>query len=62
MRAQSVVDKENVETLNIEGNAMASQQNIKSAEKTYESFLNFMKWGTIVSVGLGALVVILISS
>ncbi|MGK2909471.1 MAG: aa3-type cytochrome c oxidase subunit IV [Sphingobium sp.] len=44
---------------------MASEtnvKNIKSAEQTYSSFLNFMKWGTIVSVGLAALVVILIST
>lgn len=41
---------------------MAAQGDVKSAEKTYSSFLNFMKWGTIVSVGLTALVVLLIAS
>ncbi|MDX3909155.1 MAG: aa3-type cytochrome c oxidase subunit IV [Sphingobium sp.] len=41
---------------------MASEGNIKNAEKTYVSFLNFMKWGTIVSIGLTAVVVLLIST
>lgn len=41
---------------------MASEGNFKNAENTYSSFLGFMKWGTIVSVGLAALVVILIAT
>ncbi|RVT42173.1 aa3-type cytochrome c oxidase subunit IV [Sphingobium algorifonticola] len=41
---------------------MAAHGDIKTAEKTYSAFLNFMKWGTIVSVGLTALVVLLIAS
>ncbi|AUW57217.1 hypothetical protein C1T17_03040 [Sphingobium sp. SCG-1] len=41
---------------------MASEGNIKNAEQTYSSFLSFMKWGTIVSVGLAAVVVLLIST
>ncbi|MDO7834307.1 aa3-type cytochrome c oxidase subunit IV [Sphingobium sp. HBC34] len=40
---------------------MASD-NIKSAMQTYGSFVGFVKWGTIVSVALAALVVLLIST
>lgn len=41
---------------------MASEGNIKTAEQTYSKFLNFMKWGTIVSIGLAAVVVLLIAT
>lgn len=41
---------------------MAQGGDIKNATKTYEGFLTFIKWGTIVSLALGALVVLLISS
>ena len=44
------------------GKIMASDSRHKDEVKTYEGFLAFMKWGTIVSLGLGALVVLLISS
>ena len=33
-----------------------------SEVKTYEGFLSMMKWGTIIALGLGAIVVLLISS
>ncbi|MBZ9650147.1 MULTISPECIES: aa3-type cytochrome c oxidase subunit IV [Sphingomonadaceae] len=35
---------------------------MKAANATYGSFVGFVKWGTIVSVALAALVVLLISS
>ena len=41
---------------------MASEGNINAASKTYSSFVGLMKWGTIVSVALGAFVVLLIAS
>ncbi|KQN10013.1 cytochrome C oxidase subunit IV [Sphingobium sp. Leaf26] len=41
---------------------MASEGNMKAANQTYGSFIGFVKWGTIVSVALAALVVLLISS
>jgi hypothetical protein len=37
-------------------------QDMKSATQTYEGFITFMKWGTIISLAVGALVVLLISS
>lgn len=40
---------------------MASDGNITAAEQTYAGFVGFVKWGTIVSVALAALVVLLIS-
>ena len=47
---------------NARGPDMASDGNIKSAAKTYESFIGVMKWGTIASVAVAAIVVLLISS
>lgn len=41
---------------------MAPNGDFKGAEKTYSGFLVFMKWGTIVSVVLGAIVVVLIAT
>ncbi|SEI73283.1 aa3 type cytochrome c oxidase subunit IV [Sphingobium sp. AP50] len=41
---------------------MASDGNMKAADQTYASFVGFVKWGTIVSVALAALVVLLIST
>lgn len=41
---------------------MASDGNIKSAAKTYESFIGIMKWGTIATIAVAAIVVLLISS
>ena len=41
---------------------MASEGNMKASNQTYDSFIGFVKWGTIVSVALAALVVLLISS
>ncbi|QUT04497.1 aa3-type cytochrome c oxidase subunit IV [Sphingobium phenoxybenzoativorans] len=35
---------------------------MKSANQTYEGFIGFMKWGTIASLVVGAIVVLLISS
>lgn len=36
--------------------------NMKSAAQTYEGFVALMKWGTIASIGVTAIVVLLISS
>ncbi|MEJ7925547.1 aa3-type cytochrome c oxidase subunit IV [Sphingobium sp. AN641] len=40
---------------------MAGDANMKSATQTYSGFVSVMKWGTIVSVAVAALVVLLIS-
>lgn len=40
---------------------MASEGNLKAAQDTYAGFLNFMKWGTIASVAVAAIVILLIS-
>lgn len=40
---------------------MASGDNIKSATATYGGFLVLLKWGTIISAILAAIVVILIA-
>ena len=40
---------------------MADKPDLKSAEQTYSSFLGLMKWGTAASIGVAALVVILIA-
>lgn len=41
---------------------MASEGNMKSATQTYEGFVSIMKWGTIASAVVAALVVVLIAS
>jgi hypothetical protein len=41
---------------------MAGQNDIKAAEATYSGFLGLMKWGTILSLLTGAVVVLLIAS
>lgn len=41
---------------------MASEGNMKSATQTYSGFVSVMKWGTIASVAVAAVVVLLISS
>ncbi len=41
---------------------MAAKGDMVEAEKTYSGFVGLMKWGTIASVLVAALVVILISS
>jgi hypothetical protein len=40
---------------------MAGDGNLKSANQTYAGFVGVMKWGTIASLAVGALVVLLIS-
>jgi hypothetical protein len=40
---------------------MASDGDLKNEMKTYESFLSILKWGTIISFGIAALVVFLIA-
>ncbi|MBK5264641.1 MAG: aa3-type cytochrome c oxidase subunit IV [Alphaproteobacteria bacterium] len=40
---------------------MASNSDMKNEMKTYESFISFFKWGTIISFGIAALVVFLIA-
>ena len=41
---------------------MAGNQDMKSAEQTYTSFLGLMKWGTAASIAVTALVVFLLAS
>ncbi|WP_022683047.1 aa3-type cytochrome c oxidase subunit IV [Sphingobium bisphenolivorans] len=41
---------------------MASEGNMDSANQTYAGFVSLVKWGTIASVALAALVVLLIAS
>lgn len=40
---------------------MASQMDMKAAEKTYQGFLGLVKWGSIATAAVTALVIILIS-
>ncbi len=40
---------------------MTPEGHLRQEVKTYHGFLAFMKWGGIVSFGLGAIVVLLIS-
>lgn len=41
---------------------MASESNMKSANQTYAGFTSVMKWGTVATIIVAALVVLLISS
>lgn len=41
---------------------MASNENMKAASQTYEGFVGLMKWGTVASVAVAAIVVLLIAS
>ncbi|EXS71954.1 aa3-type cytochrome c oxidase subunit IV [Sphingobium sp. Ant17] len=41
---------------------MTKDGNIKDATQTYSGFVGLMKWGTIASVAVAAIVVLLISS
>ena len=41
---------------------MASNGNMKSANQTYHSFVGLMKWSTIASVAVAAVVVLLIAT
>lgn len=41
---------------------MASNGNMKNAEQTYSGFVGLMKWGTIASVAVAAVVVLLIAT
>jgi hypothetical protein len=40
---------------------MTPEGHLKQEVQTYHGFLNFMKWGAIVSFALGAIVVLLIA-
>lgn len=40
---------------------MSSGMDYKSATQTYSGFISVMKWGTIASIAVGALVVLLIA-
>ena len=40
---------------------MAGGNDMKQAEGTYGGFLGLMKWGTIASFGVAALVILIIS-
>ncbi len=44
-----------------EGLTMASNEVPKAAQGTYDGFITLMKWGTIASLIVGALVVLIIS-
>lgn len=41
---------------------MSEQNNLSEANETYAGFLTFLKWGTIVSVAVTALVVLIIAT
>ena len=41
---------------------MAGNQDLKSAEQTYSGFLGLMKWGTVATIIIVALVVYLLAS
>jgi len=41
---------------------MTNDGNMKDATETYTGFVGLMKWGTIASVAVAAIVVLLISS
>lgn len=41
---------------------MAPSSDMNTATKTYAGFVTFIKWGTIISFGLGAVVVLLIAT
>ncbi|MBK6706388.1 MAG: aa3-type cytochrome c oxidase subunit IV [Sphingomonadales bacterium] len=40
---------------------MAGNQDIRDASETYSGFLSLLKWGTIVTVAVTALVVLIIA-
>lgn len=40
---------------------MASQMDMKAAEQTYKGFLALVKWGSVATAAVTALVIILIS-
>ncbi|RVQ65458.1 aa3-type cytochrome c oxidase subunit IV [Croceicoccus ponticola] len=40
---------------------MATENNMKAARSTYESFIQMAKWGTIVCAIIAAIVVMIIS-
>lgn len=40
---------------------MAGNQDMKSAEQTYSGFLGLMKWGTVATIAVTVLVVVLIA-
>ncbi|MBP6379821.1 MAG: aa3-type cytochrome c oxidase subunit IV [Sphingorhabdus sp.] len=40
---------------------MAGNQDMRAASETYSGFLSLLKWGTIVSVAVAALVVLIIA-
>lgn len=50
------------QTQAVKGTDMASEGNMESANQTYAGFVSLVKWGTIASVILAAIVVLLISS
>jgi Bacterial aa3 type cytochrome c oxidase subunit IV len=41
---------------------MTGQNDFNAAQQTYSGFLSFMKWGTVASLAVSALVVLLIAS
>jgi len=45
-----------------EGNDMASDNDIKAHQQTYGSVMTMLKWGTVASALVGALVILLIST
>lgn len=41
---------------------LSSEHDIRPAEKTYHGFVGLLKWGTIASIAVAILVVVLIAS
>jgi hypothetical protein len=40
---------------------LAGNQDMRAASETYSGFLSLLKWGTIISVAVAALVVLIIA-
>jgi hypothetical protein len=63
LRGENLVDKRGpLKNTGDKGMDMASEGNMESATQTYTGFVALVKWGTIASVIVAAIVVLLISS
>ena len=49
-------------TVQIQGNAMAGNGDMKAHEETYADVMTMLKWGTAVSVLTGLFVILVIST
>ncbi len=45
-----------------EGNDVASDNDMKAHEQTYDLVMSMLKWGTVASALVGALVIVLIAN